>query len=216
MCGARAQSSKIRQPTNTGECQPEVVVREKGWLATCGPRVTVTMMRSMRSGVSELAHPNRDAMNINESTYPEVRSARFRDPSTEGGRWQCRHLPSVLGSSDLFGEVLFPGVNQFFYFRYPLDRFVIKNSPRRFNLSFGIQVAEFEVRAGKLFAMLSSLSICKAWARYRIFPSSVSCRIILGRSPSWLVGAGPACTISIAPTLYRFTASIPICLWPRD
>jgi hypothetical protein len=79
--------------------------------------------------------PLRLRMNIDESPYPEVRSAvaNTDDPTMPSSTFRAW----VVG---LIWAVLISGVNQFFFFRYPfvtINQVCEKNSPRRFSLPFG-------------------------------------------------------------------------------
>jgi hypothetical protein len=105
----------------------------------------------------------------------------------------------------LIWEVLFPGVNQFFYFRYPLDRFVIK-------IPHGVSIS------------LLRSKLLKRGKRRLAFPHVVESLNLqgLGSLPATnpgpftvmrvtaYVGAGPAYAVSIAPTPYRQHPDLPV------
>jgi hypothetical protein len=141
-----------------------------------------------------------------ESPYPEVRSAvaNTDDPT----------MPSSTIRAWVVGlslTVLVPGVNQFFYFRYPavaINQVCEKISLRRFSLPCGVPVANRILR-DKFFPMLLSLPICKAWARY--LPNISFFGIPLNPGPFTInehviitimagVGSEPAYAVSVAPT----------------
>jgi hypothetical protein len=98
-----------------------------------------------------------------ESPYPEVRSAvaNTDDPTMPSSTIRAW----VVG---LIWAVLLPGVNQFFYFRYPS----VTISQVCEKISLGVSVSLLgsqllnRILRDKYFPMLLSLPICKAWARY--------------------------------------------------
>jgi hypothetical protein len=132
-----------------------------------------------------------------ESPYPEVRSAVANTddpkmPSSTIRAW-------VVG---LFWAVLLPGMNQFFYFRYPSVIIDKVCDP------FGVPVAKSILR-DKYIAMLLSLPICKVWARY--LPNISLFGIPLNPGPFTVkehviitimagIGAVPSYAVSVAPT----------------
>ena len=78
-----------------------------------------------------------------ESPYPEVRSAVANTDDPEMPSSTIRAW--VVG---LIWAVLLPGVNQFFFFRYPsvgVDQVCENSSPRRFSFPFGALIAKCEI-----------------------------------------------------------------------
>jgi hypothetical protein len=141
-----------------------------------------------------------------ESPYPEVRSAVANTddpkmPSSTIRAW-------VVG---LFWAVVLPGVNQFFFFRFPSIGIsqVCETFPHGVSVSLlGSQLLNRILR-DKYIPMLLSLPICKAWARY--LPNICFFGIPLNPGPFTIkehviiaimagVGDAPAYAVSVAPT----------------
>jgi hypothetical protein len=111
----------------------------------------------------------------------------------------------------LIWAILIPGVNQFFYFRYPAVTInqVCENFPHNVSVSLlGFQLLNLIVR-DKISPKLLSLPICKVWARY--LPNISFFGIPLNPGPFTIkehviitimasVGAVPAYAVSVAPT----------------
>ena len=152
-----------------------------------------------------------------ESPYPEVRSAVANTddpkmPSSTIRAW-------VVG---LFWAVVLPGVNQFFFFRFPSIGIsqVCETFPHGVSVSLlGSQLLNRILR-DKYIPMLLSLPICKAWARY--LPNICFFGIPLNPGPFTIkehviitimagIGAGPAYAVSVAPTWANYVGVVLFC-----
>jgi hypothetical protein len=144
-----------------------------------------------------------------ESPYPEVRSAvsNTDDPSMPSSTFRAW----VVG---LIWAIIIPGVNQFFFFRYPsisisqVRGFFLPRSILCFFFFLGMLLLNRVLRR-KIVPQVLTFPICKAWAHY--LPNVSLFGIPLNPGPFTIkehviitimagVGAGSAYAVSVTPT----------------
>ncbi|XP_006456142.1 hypothetical protein AGABI2DRAFT_77707, partial [Agaricus bisporus var. bisporus H97] len=161
-----------------------------------------------------------------DSPYPEVRSAvaNFDDPSMPVGTLRAW----VLG---IFWAIVLPGMNQFFYFRYPsvvigslvaqllvfpVGRGWVRVIPNRTIFGLEINPGPFTIKEHVLVTIMASVGAQAAYANDIIAVQRVYYKQIWSFAYNWmLVMSTQLIGFSIGGITRRFLVSPPSMIWPN-
>ncbi|KAF8505092.1 OPT oligopeptide transporter [Gautieria morchelliformis] len=174
--------------------------------------------------------PNLDKDHVeleNDSPYPEVRSAVA---NTDDPDMPCNTLRAwVLG---VIWAILIPGVNQFFFFRfpsvnvtnlvaqllsYPVGRFLAASLPRKKIFGMSLNPGPFSVKEHVLITIMAGVGSASAYATDIIAVQRVYYNQTFNFSYQWFVVMSTQMIgYSIGGVAKRFLVSPPSMIWPAN
>ncbi|TFK31608.1 small oligopeptide transporter [Crucibulum laeve] len=187
-----------------------------------------TLSMGEGSEIYDMFDPNYDSASVleDDSPYPEVRSAvaNFDDPEMPASTFRAW----VLG---IFWAILLPGMNQFFYFRYPsvvigglvaqllvfpLGRVWVRIIPHKQVLGMELNPGPFTIKEHVLVTIMASVGAQSAYATDIVAVQRVYYNQAWPFSYQWmLVLSTQLIGFSIGGIARRFLVNPPSMIWPN-